>query len=501
LALAWFFGLIGHNWGWLSFFIAVLDIFMMPSSAKQANITELHQLDPNAMPVLAIIGRPNVGKSTLLNRFLGHRHNIVDDRPGVTRDRSFHPMNWTGTSFLLMDTGGVHLDPEDPFAPLINAQVKQAIVEADVLILLVDGKTGITDDDQRLAQWVRHSGKPYRLVVNKVDKIEDVALTYEFYNLGMGDPLGISAQQGSTTVGDLLDEVLTLLPQKTVKAPMPLAEEQAVDKPIHLALVGRPNVGKSSLLNALVGENRTIVSDISGTTRDAIDTPFEHEGKPYVLIDTAGIRRRTKVDYGVELFSVDRSVEAISRADVCVLVIDATEPLTEQDKRIFQKVLEAGNGLLIAVNKWDLIDNKAANATELFKKQLLAEVPGLYFVPFVFISALKGQRVHKLLAQTQAIMTNAQRRIGTSTLNQVIQQAVMQTQPPTVKNKKLKVLYATQVSVVPPTFLLFVNDPKLVKEGYERYLEKKLREAIELQGVPIRLVFKPRGEKESPVGR
>jgi GTP-binding protein len=463
-----------------------------PMRLKEKAFT-LSQYNPETMPVLAIIGRPNVGKSTLLNRFLGRRFNIVDDQPGVTRDRSFHPMVWNGKPFLVMDTGGVHEEAEDPFCKLINQQVKEAIQEADALIFIVDGKTGITEDDERLAKWIRQSGKPYRLVVNKVDKIEEASLCFEFYNLGMGDPMAISAQQGSTTVGDLLDTMITLFPEHKKAPPSPavLAEEH----PINIALVGRPNVGKSSLLNAIVGHNRTIVSDISGTTRDAIDIPFTYEDKPYLLVDTAGIRRRTKVDYGVELFSVDRSVESINKCDIAVLVIDATEPIADQDKRIFNKALEAGKGLIIAVNKWDLVPNKTPKSTAEFHKNLLAEVPSLVFVPIVFISAMNQQRVHTVLELAQTVYANSKRRLGTSIVNQVIGDAVQQNLPATIKNRKLKILYATQVSSEPPTFVLFVNDPKLMKESYQRYLERKMRAAAEFEGVPIRFLLKVRSEK------
>jgi GTP-binding protein len=463
-----------------------------PARHKEKAFT-LSQYSPETMPVLAIIGRPNVGKSTLLNRFLGRRFNIVDDQPGVTRDRSFHPMVWNGKPFLVMDTGGVHIAAEDPFCTLINQQVQEAIQEADTLIFLVDGKTGITEDDERLAKWIRHSGKPYRLVVNKVDTIQETSLCFEFYNLGMGEPMPISAQQGSTTVGDLLDEMLTLFPENKQAPPQPA--ELAEEHPINIALIGKPNVGKSSLLNAIVGHNRTIVSDISGTTRDAIDIPFTYEDKPYLLVDTAGIRRKTKVEYGVELFSVDRSMESIERCDIAVLVVDATDDISEQDKRIFNKALDAGKGLIIAVNKWDLIPNKTPKSTAEYKKKLLAEVPSLSFVPLVFISSATKQRVHTVLEMAQVVYANSKRRLGTSIVNQVIGDAVQQNLPATIKNRKLKILYATQVSVEPPTFVLFVNDPKLMKESYQRYLERKMREAAEFEGVPVRFLLKVRSEK------
>jgi GTPase len=452
----------------------------------------LDYYDPNKLPVMAIIGRPNVGKSTLINRIIGGRKSIVDDMPGVTRDRSYTPVEWCGTPFLLMDTGGVHVDMNDPFHAHINDQVKIAIKEADVIVFLVDGLTGITEDDERLARWIRESDKPHLLVVNKVDSKEHVGLTYDFFSLGLGEPMGISALHGSTTVGDMLDRCVTHFPINKGDYLM-----TAEARPLRLALIGRPNVGKSSLLNALVGHNRTIVSDISGTTRDAIDIPFTYEDKPYLLVDTAGIRRKTKVDFGVELFSVDRSVDTIRNADVGVLVLDAEEGITEQDKRIMQKVVDSGGGLVIAMNKWDKVPDKGPSSTEKYRKQLIAEVPSIAFAPMVFISAKEQQRVHKVLELAQECFTNANRRIGTGVINQLIQDAMRQNLPPTVKNKKLRVMYATQVSVCPPTFVLFCNDPQLMKETYKRYLERKLREAIEFKGTPIRLILRERSEKRS----
>lgn len=465
---------------------------MMAQTKEIRKIKEAYTLDhydATRLPVLAVVGRPNVGKSTFVNRLIGHRQSIVDDQPGVTRDRSFHPVEWCGTPFLLMDTGGVHEDPNDPFAPLINQQVQLAITEADVLVFMVDGHTGITEDDDRVAQWIRESGKPALLAVNKIDRIEDVGNSAEFYGLGLtGDPVAISALHGSTTVGDVLDMVVAMFPpHKGLNG-----DESDAETPLRLSLVGRPNVGKSSLLNALVGENRTIVSNVSGTTRDTIDTPFVYKDKPYLLVDTAGIRRKSRVDFGVELFSVDRSVEAIQRSHVVVVVLDAVEGITDQDKRIIQKALDAGKGLIVAVNKWDLIPNKTPNSVQEFKKRLLADVPSLVFAPFLFVSANEGQRVHKLLELAQTVLENCRRRVSTSVLNQLMQDAISQNQPPLMKNKKLKVLYATQASAEPPTFVLFVNDSSLLSQTYQRYLEKRLRAAIELTGAPIRITLKNR---------
>lgn len=463
---------------------------------QEKEALRLEHYDPNCLPVLAIVGRPNVGKSTLVNRIIGHRQSIVDDQPGVTRDRSFHPVSWCGTPFLIMDTGGVHDDPEDCFAPLINEQVQQAILEADVIHFVVDGRMGITEDDEQVARWVRASKKPSLLLVNKIDRIEDIANISEFYSLGLGEPMAISALHGSTTVGDALDETCRLFPLKLGVRDIENNTLSSQELPVRISLVGRPNVGKSSLLNALVGENRAIVSDISGTTRDAIDTPFVHGGQDFLLIDTAGIRRKSRVDFGVELFSVERSVEAMQRSHVVIVVLDAAEGITDQDKRIIQKAIDAGKGLIVAVNKWDLVPNKTPNSPQLFKKKLIGEVPSLSFAPFIFVSAMERQRIHQMLKLALTVQENCQRRVSTSVLNQLVHDAMQQTQPPTVRNKKLKVLYCTQASAEPPTFVLFINDNKLMSQTYQRYLERKLREAIELTGAPIRFSLKQREKNE-----
>ena len=504
-----------------------------PAKAKQSQTLAWSDFDPTRRPVLAVVGRPNVGKSTLVNRLIGHRHSIVDDQPGVTRDRSLHPAIWCGTPFLVMDTGGAHIDAQDPFAPLINEQVKLALKEADVVVFVVYVQTGLTDDDERVAKWLRQCGKPYILAVNKVDRVADVGLAYEFMGLGLGEPLCISALQGSATVGDMLDRAMELFPASklgyaseeahaeslaeaeaaqwqdkahawqavddTANGPLPTLEATGLVKasttapeenkePLRLCLLGRPNVGKSSLLNALLGQERSIVSSISGTTRDALDTPFSYKGQPYLLVDTAGIRRRTKVEYGVELFSIDRSLEALERSQVVVLVLDAVEGITDQEKKLMHKIIEAGKGLVIAVNKWDLIPNKKPNSAQQVTQDFLREVPSLAFAPFVYLSASKKQRVHKVLEVAAQVAANAQRRLSTNVLNQVISDAVMQTPPHIVANKKLKVYYATQVGILPPTFVLFVNHKRLLSQSYLRYLERKLREAADFEGVPLRFV-------------
>lgn len=444
----------------------------------------------SSMPVVAVVGRPNVGKSTLVNRLAGKRQAIVDDRPGVTRDRSYHAVSWRGRRFWCVDTGGLlpTVSEHEPFAQQVNAQIEMAVQEADVVVFLVDGLTGVTDDDLRVAQKLRGMKKPLLLAVNKVDAPDALNGIYEFYELGLGEPYGLSALHGDVGVGDLLDKITKLLPTH------PLGDE--TEPPLKLSLVGRPNVGKSSIVNALLGEERSIVSPISGTTRDAIDTPFTYQGKPYVLVDTAGIRRKTKVDYGVELFSVDRAIHALRRSDVVILVLDAEEGLTDQDKRIAQKVIDSGRCLVVAVNKWDLIPNKGPNATKEAKAKLLEAMPNLGFAPFIFISAHEKQRLHRLLTMAQTVFTNAQRRISTNVLNQVVQDAMERSPSPVYKTRRFTVYYVTQVKTEPPTFVFFCNEPNLVKPPYERFLERSLRERIELEGVPVRFVFRER--KRSP---
>ena len=461
-----------------------------------------HQDRTMIKPTVAIIGRPNVGKSTLVNRIIGSRKAIVDDMPGVTRDRSYYDADWQGREFILVDTGGIMLDAEKeehPFAELINLQVDVAVEEADLIVFLVDGQAGITSMDQDVAEQLRRSGKTVLLTVNKIDRHDQKALAAEFYELSLGEPYSLSALHGNLGVGDLLDEITKRLP------PQPEAEE--AEAKIRIALVGRPNVGKSSLLNALIGETRSIVSDISGTTRDALNVPVTHEGREFVLVDTAGIRKKGKVDYGIEMFSVDRSIRALREADVTVVVLDATENrqsqtagmVTDQDKKIIEMSNEAGKGLILVVNKWDLIPNKTAKTTEDFKRKLYQELPHGTFAPVLFTSAPKGQRVDNIFELAAKVYENANRRIKTSMVNEVMAEAFTLSPPPPIKNNRLKLLYATQVSVGPPTFILFVNNAKLMKDSYRRYIEKKLRENFEFEGTP--LVIVPRSREEKKGGR
>jgi GTP-binding protein len=450
-------------------------------------------------PVVAIIGRPNVGKSTLVNRIIGSRKAIVDDMPGVTRDRSYHESDWQGRAFVLIDTGGLMPDAdlvEHPFADLINMQVEVAVTEADLIVFLVDGQAGITAVDEDIAEQLRRSGKPVLLTVNKIDRHDQKALAAEFYAFSLGDPLMLSALHGNLGVGDLLDEVVNRFPASK--------EDEVEDSRIKIALVGRPNVGKSSILNAILGEERSIVSPISGTTRDALNVPVTYEGREFVLVDTAGIRKKGKVDYGVEMFSVDRSIRAVRDANVTVMVLDATENMTnqassmvtDQDKKIIQMSNEAGRALVLVINKWDLIPDKTSKTADQFKKKLYQEIPHASFAPLLFTSAAKGQRLSNIFELSEKVYANALHRAKTSLVNEVMAEAFTLSPPSPIKNKRLKLLYATQVSVGPPTFILFVNDAKLLKDSYRRYLEKKLRENFNFEGTPVVIVPRSRDEKK-----
>lgn len=444
-------------------------------------------------PVVAIIGRPNVGKSTLVNRIVGSRKAIVDDLPGVTRDRAYYDAEWQNAPFTLVDTGGLEPDESAMFSGQINEQVAVALAEAHVVIFVLDALTGITETDEAIARMLRPLKKPVILAINKVDKREQLGLTSEFYKLGLGDPIAVSAMHGTVGVGDMLDEVMDAL--KTTWGEVK-PEEIPEKPPLRLAFVGRPNVGKSSLVNRLIGEERHIVSDVSGTTRDAIDSPFTWRENEFVLVDTAGIRRKTKVEYGVEMFSVDRALRAMKRADVTILVIDAVEGMTDQDKKIIEASNESGRGLVLVINKWDAVAKKHTGSTREYEKKLLAQVPHARFAPIVFTSAMTGQRVDKVLEWAMKVQENRERRISTSVLNQLLLEAYTLAPPPHLKNKQLKIYYGTQVSVAPPTFLLFVNNDTLMKETYKRYLENRLREAIELTGTPIIIALRNKNEKD-----
>lgn len=434
------------------------------------------------MPVIAIVGRANVGKSTLFNRIIGERRSIVEDIPGVTRDRIYARSDWNGREFHVIDTGGIQLDEADEIVNLIRVQAELAIDEADVIIFLVDGQSGPTAADRDVSTILRKSGKPIVLAVNKLDHPNHQEARYEFYELGFGDPVAISAEHGIGT-GDLLDAAVASMPREE-----PVAEDDDV---IRIAFIGRPNVGKSSVVNALLGEQRVMVSEVAGTTRDAIDSPLERDGQRYTLVDTAGLRRRGKVYESIERYSVLRALKAIERADVTFLVIDGHSGIAEQDKRVVGYALDAGRGVGILVNKWDIVD-KDDKTSHQFELLLRSEFPFMRWAPVQFISALTGQRVHRVLPTAKEIAESNSMRISTATLNSVLQDAVTSVQPPSDRGRRLRIYYGTQVSVRPPTFALFVNDKELMHFSYERYLENQFRQAFGFEGSPMRFSIRNR---------
>ena len=437
-------------------------------------------------PLVAIVGRPNVGKSTLFNKLIGRRLSIVEDTPGVTRDRIYADAEWLTHSFTLIDTGGIEPASEDIIAVQMRRQAELAIETADVIIFLVDGREGMTAADEEVATMLRKSNKPVVLAVNKLDAPKFNDAIYEFYALGLGDPIIISAGQG-LGLGDMLDEVCAHFPEET-------AEEG--EHPLNIAVVGKPNVGKSSLVNAILGEERCIVSNIPGTTRDAVDTLFSLDGEPYVLVDTAGIRRKRAVeDETIERYSVIRSLAAVRRADVVLIVVDAEQGLSEQDVKIAGYVHEEGKPSVLVVNKWDLIE-KDTNTMNKFKKDMQVDLAFMDYVPFLFISAKTGQRVNKLLSAAKESYAQSIRRITTGTLNDIVNEAVSMTEPPAMSGKRLKIYYATEVSVQPPTFVIFVNDEVLVHFSYKRYMENYFRKTFGFAGTPIKIIFRNRGKEE-----
>lgn len=437
-------------------------------------------------PLVAIVGRPNVGKSTLFNRLVGKRIAIIEDTPGVTRDRIYGDAEWLTHSFTVIDTGGIEPDSEDVILAQMRRQAELAIETSHVIVFVVDGREGLTSADVEVAEMLRRSKKPIVLAVNKVDHVKYEDTAYDFYSLGIGDPITISAGQG-LGIGDLLDEVCKYFPA---------IEEEEGKEAVSIAVVGKPNVGKSSLVNALLGQERTIVSNIPGTTRDAIDTPFRYNGKDYVLIDTAGIRRKRAVgDENVERYSVIRSLAAIRRCDIALIVVDAEQGLSEQDVRIAGYVHEEGKASVLIVNKWDLIE-KDTHTVEKFKKDMLNDLAFMSYVPMLFISAKTGQRVTRVMEQAAATLAQAETRISTGILNDVIGEAVTMSEPPFVKGRRLRIFYCTQASVKPPTFIVFVNDAELMHFSYRRYLENYIRKSFKLDSVPIRLIIRNRTEND-----
>lgn len=440
-------------------------------------------------PIIAVVGRPNVGKSTFVNRLVGKRQSIVDDLPGVTRDRIYFDVEWQHKQFTVIDTGGIVPGDEDEIMLSIYDQAKIACEEADKIIFLVDGIDGVTPVDEDIANILRQSDKPVFLAVNKVDSHNQITMISDFYSLAIGEPIAISALHGSGGVGDLLDEITKDFEQD---------ETVQEDGSIKLAIVGRPNAGKSSIVNALLGEKRVIVSDVSGTTRDSIDSRLTYNEHEFVIVDTAGIRKKSKVDYGVEKFAVDRAIRSIRECDVALLVIDATEAIngiSDQDKKIASIITEAGKGMVIAINKWDLIEDKKSNTINKFEKKLENEIPFLSYVPKIYISAVTHQRLNNIFTRVVEVQEEHSKRVSTGLLNKVINEAYAFNPPQTIRNKRLKIMYSTQAATEPPTFILFVNDEKLLKDHYKRYMENKLREAFGFFGTPIRISVRERSEK------
>jgi len=433
-------------------------------------------------PIVAIVGRQNVGKSTLLNRVARKPLAIVEDLPGTTRDRVFANVSWQGVEFTLVDTGGLELIPRSTIAQGVKEQVEIAITEADVILFLVDVKSGVIPSDQEMADMLRQVSKPVLLVANKADNAKLETEAVEFYGLGLGEPLAVSAYHGLGT-DELLDKIISLLP-----APSPL---ETAPEAMKVAIVGRPNVGKSMLLNALVGGKRAIVDDVPGTTRDAIDTLFDFDGQSVLLIDTSGIRRRGRIGAGVERYSVIRALRAIDRSDIALLVLDATEAVTAQDMHIAGYIQQAAKGVVVVVNKWDLITDR--NLSE-WNRYIRSQLRFIAYAPVMYTSAKFEQGVDKIIPQVRQVYQERHKRLPTAEVNDVIQQAVAAHTLPRSGSKQLKILYATQAEVNPPTFIFFVNDAKLIHFSYQRYLENKLRQAFGFAGTPLRLVFKTRGE-------
>lgn len=438
-------------------------------------------------PIVAIVGRPNVGKSTLFNIFADSRISIVEDTPGVTRDRLYAEAEWLDRRFTMVDTGGIEMQNTDSIAVSIREQAKIAIQEADVILFVCDARTGITNDDMEVTKLLRQSQKPVILAVNKADTPKQETEAYEFYSLGIGEPYLISASN-RLNLGDLLDSIVEHFPKEN-------DDDEEEDDFIRVAIIGRPNVGKSSIFNDIIGQTRSIVSDVAGTTRDAIDVPVEKDGQKYLFIDTAGMRRKGRVDEPIEKYSVIRTLRAVDRSDVVLMVLNAVEGITEQDKKIAGYAHEAGKGIVIVVNKWDLYE-KDNNSTVEFTKNLRKELIFMPYANVVFVSALTQQRISRLPEMIKDAAESNAMRISTSVLNQVITDAVAMNQPPMEKGKRLKILYTTQVKVKPPTFVIFCNEPEIMHFSYQRYLENQLREAFGFMGTPINIIMRGKNEDD-----
>jgi len=437
-------------------------------------------------PVVAIVGRPNVGKSTLFNRIVGARVAIVESEPGVTRDRLYQDTEWAGRNFTIVDTGGLDFQENGEIIRGVRRQVELAIQEADVVLFVVDARAGLTPDDEDVAAIIRRAGKPALLIANKVERFDRPADIFDFYRLGLGEPIPVSAAEGLNT-GDLLDRLVELLP--------PESEDGYPADVIRIAVIGRPNVGKSSLVNRILGEERVIVSQIPGTTRDAIDTPFEREGRHYVIIDTAGMRRRSRIGNSTEKYGVIRSLRAVDRSDVVLMVFDAVEGVTEQDKRIAGYAHEAGKASVLVVNKWDLVE-KDDRTVYRYTEKIRRELAFMDYAPLLFISALTGKRVLKVMELVDFVAERHSMRIGTRNLNDLFREAVLHNPPPSDKARRVKILYAVQGGVKPPKFVLFVNEPELMHFSYLRYLENQLRSAYGFEGTPLRFVMRKKRTKQ-----
>ncbi|MEL6928356.1 MAG: ribosome biogenesis GTPase Der [Cyanobacteria bacterium J06600_6] len=437
------------------------------------------------LPIVAVIGRPNVGKSTFVNRLAGDQQAIVHDEPGITRDRTYRPSFWRDRDFQIVDTGGLVFDDDTEFLPMIRQQAMAALVEASVAIFVVDGQFGLTEGDREIAEWLRRQSVPVLLAVNKCESIEQgLAQAAEFWELGLGEPYPISAIHGSGT-GELLDEVVTHLPP---------VDELKEDNEIKVAIIGRPNVGKSSLLNALTGEQRSIVSPVSGTTRDAIDMVVQRGEQTYRLIDTAGIRRKKNVNYGAEFFSINRAFKAIRRSDVVLFVIDVLDGVTEQDLKLAGRIIDEGRAVILVINKWDAVEDKDNSTINQYRKEILARLYFMEWAQTIFVSAMTGQRVNKILDLVDSAAESHRRRVTTSVINEVLEEAVSWHSPPTSRQgKQGRIYYGTQVSSQPPTIALFVNEPKRFNDNYRRYIDRQFRDQLGFTGTPVKLIW--RGKK------